>query len=288
MLTGIDGPGFAQLSTLCVPVIHGVGRVNWCDRCSPHPRPRASPAGARARRGARHRTTTRRPTCVFMQDMIFHHAQAGRMSDWAATHGARADLATLCQRIALSQRDEITLMQRWLHEHNLAAPDPLHMESPETGAVHDTSPLHMPGMDMGSHPMMMPGMLTPDAMRQLDAARGPAFDRLYPSQGMIKHHEGALIAMVAALLAILAAAGTTSSPGSSMISMPASESRSPVCRPCCTRSRRVSPDDTTSALDLLRRTAARLRFVAVLLVVRLRARAVGYQRRARPSQGRAV
>jgi uncharacterized protein (DUF305 family) len=135
----------------------------------------------------------------FMQDMIYHHAQAVVMSDWAATHGARADLATLCQRIALSQRDEITLMQRWLHEHNLAAPDPLHMESPETGAVHDTSPLHMTGMDMGPHPMMMPGMLTPEAMRQLDAARGTAFDRLY-LEGMIKHHEGA-IAMVAALFA---------------------------------------------------------------------------------------
>ncbi len=135
----------------------------------------------------------------FMQDMIYHHAQAVVMSDWAATHGARPDVATLCRRIALSQHDEIVLMQRWLRQRNLAAPDPLHMESPGTGAVHDTSPMHMPGMDMGPHPMLMSGMLTPEEMRQLDAARDTAFDRLY-LEGMIKHHAGA-IAMVAALFA---------------------------------------------------------------------------------------
>jgi uncharacterized protein (DUF305 family) len=54
-------------------------------------------------------------------------------------------------------------------------------------------------MDMGPHPMLMTGMLTPDQMRELDAARGPAFDRLYLT-GMIKHHQGALD-MVATLFA---------------------------------------------------------------------------------------
>jgi uncharacterized protein (DUF305 family) len=57
--------------------------------------------------------------------------------------------------------------------------------------------MHMPGMDMGAHPMMMKGMLTTAEMHQLDAARGPAFDRLYLT-GMIKHHQGAL-GMVATL-----------------------------------------------------------------------------------------
>ena len=59
--------------------------------------------------------------------------------------------------------------------------------------------MSMPGMDMGPHPMLMTGMLTPDQMRELDAARGPAFDRLYLT-GMIKHHQGALD-MVATLFA---------------------------------------------------------------------------------------
>jgi uncharacterized protein (DUF305 family) len=37
----------------------------------------------------------------------------------------------------------------------------------------------------------MPGMLTDDQMRALDAARGSAFDRLFLI-GMIGHHEGAI------------------------------------------------------------------------------------------------
>jgi uncharacterized protein (DUF305 family) len=37
----------------------------------------------------------------------------------------------------------------------------------------------------------MPGMLTPAQMQQLDAARGPAFDRLFLAS-MIQHHRGAV------------------------------------------------------------------------------------------------
>jgi uncharacterized protein (DUF305 family) len=79
------------------------------------------------------------------------------------------------------------------------APDPLHLNTPHTGPVVDPSPMHMPGMDMGNPPMMMSGMLTPAEMRQLDAAHGTAFDRLYLI-GMMKHHQGA-VDMVAALVA---------------------------------------------------------------------------------------
>jgi uncharacterized protein (DUF305 family) len=135
----------------------------------------------------------------FMQGMIMHHAQAVVMSDWAATHGASPGLVILCKRIALSQRDEIGVMRQWLTERGLRAPDPLHMTSPVSGPIADTSPMHMPGMDMGTDPMMMAGMLSADDMRALDAARGTAFDRLYLT-GMIRHHQGA-IAMVADLFA---------------------------------------------------------------------------------------
>jgi len=119
----------------------------------------------------------------FMQGMIMHHAQAVVMSDWAPTHGARADLQILCKRIALSQRDEITVMRRWLIDRGQPAPDPL----------------QMPGMVMGDEKMLMPGMLTPEEMKQLDAARDTTFDRLYLT-GMIKHHQGAL-SMVATMFA---------------------------------------------------------------------------------------
>ena len=135
----------------------------------------------------------------FVQGMIIHHAQAVVMSDWAPTHGASSRLQVLCKRIALSQRDEITMMQSWLEERHLAVPDPLHMLHPGNGPIHDRSGMNMPGMDMGDHMMMMTGMLTPAEMRQLDSARGPAFDHLYLT-GMIKHHQGALD-MVAKLFA---------------------------------------------------------------------------------------
>lgn len=135
----------------------------------------------------------------FMQGMIVHHAQAVVMSDWAPSHGARPDLQVLCKRIALSQRDEIKVMQQWLRKRHLPTPDPLHMLSANEGPVHDSSGMGMPGMDMGEHPMTMAGMLTPEQMRQLDAAHDSTFDRLYLT-GMIRHHEGAL-EMVAKLFA---------------------------------------------------------------------------------------
>jgi uncharacterized protein (DUF305 family) len=135
----------------------------------------------------------------FVQGMIMHHAQAVVMSDWASDHGARPSLAILCKRIALSQRDEITMMQHWLEQRQLAVPDPLHMLDTVHGPIRDRSGMDMPGMDMGQHPMMMKGMLTAEQMRQLDAAHGAAFDSLYLT-GMIRHHQGALD-MVARLFA---------------------------------------------------------------------------------------
>jgi uncharacterized protein (DUF305 family) len=73
-------------------------------------------------------------------------------------------------------------MQQWLKDHNLPVPEP----SP-TGVK-----MVMNGVE---HEMLMPGMLTPEQMKQLDAARGPEFDRLFLTL-MIQHHEGAT-AMVA-------------------------------------------------------------------------------------------
>ncbi len=150
----------------------------------------------------------------FVQGMIMHHAQAVVMSDWAPTHGARPDLQVLCKRIALSQRDEIAMMQAWLEARHLPVPDPLHMlpgstSSSANAAAMDmggmkmsgseADAMNMPGMDMGPHPRLMAGMLTAAQMRQLDAAHGTTFDSLYLT-GMIRHHQGAL-GMVADLFA---------------------------------------------------------------------------------------
>jgi uncharacterized protein (DUF305 family) len=111
----------------------------------------------------------------FMQGMISHHAQAITMAGWAPTHGASSNVQTLCARIAVSQRDEIRSMQRWLGDHHEMVPDSLG---------------HMAGMS-GMAGMIMPGMLTPDQMAELDRARGPDFDKLFLVY-MIQHHEGAL------------------------------------------------------------------------------------------------
>jgi uncharacterized protein (DUF305 family) len=115
----------------------------------------------------------------FMYGMVIHHAQAVLMAGWAPTHGASPAVREVCDRIAVSQRDEIGYMERWLRERHEAVPRVDTMPGPGMPA--------MPGMSR----MMMPGMLTDAQLAQLDSARGPRFDRLF-LVGMISHHEGAL------------------------------------------------------------------------------------------------
>jgi uncharacterized protein (DUF305 family) len=114
----------------------------------------------------------------FMSSMIGHHAQAIVMSGWAPTHGASHSVQTLAERIINAQQDEIVTMQRWLRDRQQPVPDATTM-----------------GMNMVMNGveqvMLMPGMLTEAQMKQLDAARGPEFDRLFLTF-MIQHHRGAV------------------------------------------------------------------------------------------------
>jgi uncharacterized protein (DUF305 family) len=114
----------------------------------------------------------------FMAGMIPHHAQAVVMAGWAPSHGARADVAVLCERIVVAQRDEIAMMQTWLGDRGQVVPDA-------------ASTRHRMKMNGVEHDMLMPGMLTDEEMAALDRARGPEFDRLF-LVGMIKHHQGAI------------------------------------------------------------------------------------------------
>jgi len=114
----------------------------------------------------------------FFTGMIAHHSQAVLMAGWAVSHGAGPGVAGLCARIEVGQRDEIVTMQNWLRDHGQSVPVP----DTTRGAM------NMP-MD---HMTMMPGMLTAAQLRQLDAARGTAFDSLFLTY-MISHHQGALI-----------------------------------------------------------------------------------------------
>ena len=131
----------------------------------------------------------------FLQGMIGHHAQAIVMAQWAPTHGAGGAVRRLCERIDVGQRDEIAAMQRWLRDRRQTVPDPSHAMMGH----------QMAGMTMGD--TLMPGMLSPEQMKQLDAARGPEFDRLFLTF-MIQHHEGA-ITMVHQLFASQGAAQDT-------------------------------------------------------------------------------
>jgi len=112
----------------------------------------------------------------FMQHMIMHHAQAVEMTALIESHTQTARLRTLGERISRSQSDEINFMKRWLMTRG----------EPVAPAMQE-----MPGMDMSSHQMLMPGMLTPKQMDALRKAKGEEFDELF-LKGMIQHHNGAL------------------------------------------------------------------------------------------------
>jgi uncharacterized protein (DUF305 family) len=116
---------------------------------------------------------------AFVQNMIPHHAQALVMTDLVADRTGRDDLPLLAERMDVSQRDEIALMERWLEERGEEVPDA------SAGHHHGEGEL-------------MPGMLTDDDLARLEAASGRDFDELFLLY-MIRHHEGAVM-MVAELL----------------------------------------------------------------------------------------
>jgi uncharacterized protein (DUF305 family) len=108
----------------------------------------------------------------FMAGMISHHAQAVEMTDLVISRTASDAMRKLAQRIQVSQTDEIKMMEHWLS-----------MRGEEVPSAH------------AHHAMagtLMPGMLTAEEMSRLSAATGREFDRLF-LEGMIKHHEGALV-----------------------------------------------------------------------------------------------
>ena len=112
----------------------------------------------------------------FMQGMIHHHNQALLMAAMIPTHTDTMQLKGLGQKIQISQTGEIQAMKDWLTDRHQEVP----MIMPNGSAM-------MSNMDMSA----MPGMLTLEQMKNLDAARGRQFDELFLT-GMIQHHKGAL------------------------------------------------------------------------------------------------
>jgi uncharacterized protein (DUF305 family) len=150
---------------------------------APRPAPAASAQGDEAAYARARADSVRRPYTTadihFMSAMIGHHAQAIEMSRMAPTHGARPEIRTLADRIINAQADEITIMQQWLRDRRQPVP--------EARATGHTMTMHHGGAE---HTMVMPGMLTAEQMKELDAARGAEFDQLFLKL-MIQHHLGA-------------------------------------------------------------------------------------------------
>jgi uncharacterized protein (DUF305 family) len=114
---------------------------------------------------------------AFVQAMIPHHAQALEMTELVAERTSREDIPLLAERIDVSQRDEIALLERWLTDRG--------EQTPESHSHHGSMEL-------------MPGMLTDEQLAQLENAYGAEFDQLF-LQFMIYHHGGAVV-MVSDLL----------------------------------------------------------------------------------------
>lgn len=134
---------------------------------------------------------------AFMYGMIGHHAQALIMSRLAPENGASSQIQVLASRIINAQNDEIKTMQRWLKNRDLDVPE-IHIEG-----LH----LMIHGVE-GHHAhhdhTNMPGMLSPEQLEELAAARNSEFDRLFLKY-MIEHHSGA-VTMVKELFATNGAA----------------------------------------------------------------------------------
>lgn len=112
----------------------------------------------------------------FTQSMIVHHEQAIEMSAFADDRADSDEVRGLATRIGEAQQPEIDRMQEWLEAWG---EEPL---GEGAGMEHG-------GMDMGDDEGM--GMMTADDMKQLEAASGPEFDRMFLEM-MIEHHRGAI------------------------------------------------------------------------------------------------
>jgi uncharacterized protein (DUF305 family) len=140
--------------------------------------PKGSPAGIAKAKADSARYPYTPDDIHFMSGMIGHHSQAVVMAKMAPSHGASPMVRTLASRIINAQNDEIVIMQTWLADRLQPVPE----------ATAGPMKMKMDGME---HEMLMPGMLTEAQMQELDASRGPDFDRNFLTF-MIQHHNGAV------------------------------------------------------------------------------------------------
>ena len=105
----------------------------------------------------------------FMQGMIVHHQKAVDMAKLVRQRTNNEAVLKTADRIEAGQKDEMDFMRTWLEDRNLD--------------------VAMQGMGHAHHTMK--GMASPEQMRELAAANGTAFDRLF-LELMVAHHLGAV------------------------------------------------------------------------------------------------
>jgi uncharacterized protein (DUF305 family) len=117
--------------------------------------------------GSASSTTFDNADVTFAQSMIPHHEQAVEMATLARTHASTTAVRQLAADIEGSQGPEISTMTGWLEDWGKDVPS---------------------GSMSG---MAMTGMMSDAEMKKLDAATGPAFDRMFLTM-MVSHHTGAI------------------------------------------------------------------------------------------------
>lgn len=110
---------------------------------------------------------------AFAQMMIVHHEGAIEMAGLAVERASDPEVRALAERIEAAQAPEIELMSGWLEAWG-----------------EDVTPMDHGGMDHGG--MQMDGMDQGEAMGDLDATAGDAFDARF-LELMIAHHQGAVV-----------------------------------------------------------------------------------------------
>jgi uncharacterized protein (DUF305 family) len=136
------------------------------------------------------------PEAGFARDMSSHHAQAVEMAMIAAARATDPDVRSLGYDIALTQENQVGIMQTWLSFWGLnptSASKPMAWMPEGTAALKDG---------------LMPGMATQEQMQELRNAKGKQVDILFLKL-ILTHHLGG-IHMVDGVLAESQNAGVRS------------------------------------------------------------------------------
>lgn len=121
----------------------------------------------------------------FARDMQVHHAQAVEMSMIVRDRTDDPEIRRIAYDIALGQQQQIGQMFAWLQLWGLS----------QTGLK---PPMTWAGHDMSSSGSVMPGMITPGAMKELSSLRGERAEVWFLTR-MIEHHRGGVSMAQAAL-----------------------------------------------------------------------------------------